>query len=256
MDKKQLPVGFFDSGVGGLSVLLTAREMLPNENYIYYGDGANAPYGGKTSEEIKKLTFSAINVLLNEGIKALVVACNTATSVAIEGLRAKLDIPVIGMEPAVKPAISYADKGRILVMATQATLRLPKFGKLVEQLHIEDEIIPLPAPRLAELVEIGVAGDIKSYLQILLKPYVGKVSAVVLGCTHYIFCIDIIRSIMNDIPIIHGNVGTVMHLKNILETDGLINETGGSIRLMSSSGAESIKRFEGLLGISDKLNAV
>jgi len=229
-----LPIGVLDTGVGGLSVLNRALRILPDENYIYYGDSLNAPYGNRSQGEIRSLTEAAADVLLSEGIKALVIACNTMTSVAVEGLRKELTIPVIGMEPAVKPAIGCKGKGRVLVLATAATLKLPKFEELVMRLNAEDEIIPLPAPELAMLVEREEKDSIGTYLQSLMEPYIGSASSVVLGCTHYVFCSGIIASIIPGIPIIDGNAGTVLHLKNVLAGRGLLSQKGGSVKLMSS----------------------
>ncbi|HOV70433.1 MAG TPA: aspartate/glutamate racemase family protein, partial [Clostridia bacterium] len=197
--------------------------------------------------EIRRLTYAGVDKLLAEGIKALVLACNTATSVAVEDLRADLDIPVIGMEPAIKPAINHTRKGRILVMATTVTLQLPKFEKLVKNLNAEDEIIPLPAPELATLIEEGESRKILKYLKKLLAPYPGRISAVVLGCTHYLFCIDQIRTILPGVPIIHGNNGTVLNLKNILAQNDLLNDSGGSVKLMTSLPESCLKVYERLL---------
>ena len=125
------PIGVFDSGVGGISVLKTMRRILPNERFIYYGDNLNAPYGTRPEAEIRSLTFDSVRVLMDRGVKALVIACNTATSAAVESLRASLELPIIGMEPALKPAALSHEGGTILVMATPATLRQKKFHDLM-----------------------------------------------------------------------------------------------------------------------------
>ena len=123
MDIKNNPIGFFDSGVGGLSVMREAISIMPNENYIYFGDSKNAPYGTKSLEEVRKLTFDAVEFLLMKNVKAIVIACNTATSAAIEELRNKYTyIPIIGIEPAIKPAVNLNKEGNIIVMATPMTL--------------------------------------------------------------------------------------------------------------------------------------
>ena len=243
MQQRFKPIGFFDSGVGGLSVLRTACRLMGKENYIYYGDGAHAPYGNKDEALIKELALKGVGELLKRDIKALVIACNTATAVAVEHIRQRVDIPVIGMEPAVKPAICYADQGRVLVMATQATLQLPKFGQLVMKLHAKDEIIPLPAVELAALVEKGDRQAVEVYLSGLLAPYVGQVSAVVLGCTHYVFCKEIISRTMN-VPVLDGNEGTVLHLKNILAAQDLLNTEGGQITFMASDSALLERKYK------------
>lgn len=147
-------IGFFDSGVGGVSVLHTARRILPNEHFLYYGDNGHAPYGPKPLEEIRRLSAESVGVLLDRGVKAVVIACNTATSAYAEILRAELKLPVIGMEPALKPAQEARHGGEILVLATQATLTLPKFQRLMKRYG--DHVIPVVGRGLVELVEAGI----------------------------------------------------------------------------------------------------
>ena len=131
---KNNPIGFFDSGVGGLSVLREAISIMPNENYIFFGDSKNAPYGTKSVEEVKKLRFKTAEFMMEKKVKAIVVACNTATSAAIDDLREKYkDIPVIGIEPALKPAVKLNRKGNIIIMATPMTLREHKFVNLMDK---------------------------------------------------------------------------------------------------------------------------
>ena len=125
MKTNDLPIGFFDSGVGGISVLREAYKILPNENYIYFGDSKNAPYGTRSDNEIKDLTLKAIDFLIYKKVKALVIACNTATSVAINTLRDTYkDLPIVGIEPAVKPAVESTTSGSIVIMATPMTLQM------------------------------------------------------------------------------------------------------------------------------------
>ena len=135
MDEMQRPIGVFDSGVGGISVLRELVALMPNENFIFYGDSKNAPYGTKTLEEVRKLTLADAEYLRSRNVKALVVACNTATSAAIHILREKYqkEIPVIGIEPALKPAVSVKENSRVLVMATPMTLREKKFHNLMQK---------------------------------------------------------------------------------------------------------------------------
>ena len=148
-------IGFFDSGIGGLSVLKEALKILPNENYIYYGDTENAPYGTKTKEEVKDLTFRAVEFLDKHKIKALVVACNTATSAAVRELREKYSFPIIGMEPAIKPAVENNQKKgkRVLTLATPLTLKEEKFQSLISKFDVEHIVDMLPAPKLVEFAE-------------------------------------------------------------------------------------------------------
>ena len=146
MKKATLPIGVFDSGVGGISVLRELMALMPNENYIFFGDSANAPYGTKTLDEVVKLTCKDAAYLYEQGVKAIVVACNTATSAGVKILRERYtDIPVIGIEPALKPAVLSAKHPTVLVMATPMTLREEKFQNLMHRYEQDAEIIPLPS---------------------------------------------------------------------------------------------------------------
>ena len=156
-NRQECPIGVFDSGVGGISVLRELVAQMPNENYIFFGDSKNAPYGTKTLEEVQKLTCADAEYLLSRGVKALVVACNTATSAAIRILREKYaDMPVIGIEPALKPAVHAGGHPRVLVMATPMTLREEKFHALMQRFESDAEILRLPCSGLVEYVEQGV----------------------------------------------------------------------------------------------------
>lgn len=238
------PIGFFDSGLGGLSVLRDAIALMPEENYLYYGDTAHAPYGSRSLEEIRELTLRGVSYLTSENIKALVIACNTATSAAIDTLRAKLDIPVIGMEPAIKPALQYAGEGKVLVMATPATMRFSKFHDLVEKFHGEDKIITLPCPELASLIEKNALEDccLDPYLDELFAPYQSQtIDAIVLGCTHYIFIKDKISAHFPAAThLFDGNAGTVNRLKAVL-TEKRIKLPASSVKgkvVLNSSQAD------------------
>ena len=175
MDEMQRPIGVFDSGVGGISVLRELVALMPNENFIFYGDSKNAPYGTKTLEEVRKLTLADAEYLRSRNVKALVVACNTATSAAIHILREKYqkEIPVIGIEPALKPAVSVKENPRVLVMATPMTLREKKFHNLMQKFQDQAEIISLPCPGLVEFVERGeLSGEaLEHFLKNLFAPY-------------------------------------------------------------------------------------
>jgi len=245
-------IGFFDSGVGGLSVLRQAIKEMPEENYIYYGDNANAPYGNKEPSVIHSLTMSAVEHLIKKEIKALVIACNTATSVAVEHIRGQLSIPVISMEPAIKPALENVD-GKVLVMATPATLSQDRYLRLADHLGQQDRLINCPCDKLAGLIESHLRQDkteIIKYLEALLEKHVGNVEGVVLGCTHYVFVKDLIKEIMGDVSIFDGNCGTVMHLKHVMLQNGTKNTVGtrGTVHLESSStDPGTIEMFKWLL---------
>lgn len=231
-------IGFFDSGIGGLSVLYEALRQLPQEDYLYYADDANIPYGNKSKEEIRCCVFEAVDFLAGMDIKALVVACNTATSAAILDIRLKYGFPIIGMEPAVKPAIQSVDGKRVLVFATPLTLRESKFIGLLSQVDTHNTVDFLP---LQELVAFAEAYQfdrtvILSYLKERLKDYdLNRYGAVVLGCTHFPFFKDHIREIFpEDTVIVDGNRGTVQNLKNMLTSMGKIHEGNGLVEYYRS----------------------
>lgn len=224
------PIGIFDSGVGGVSVLGEMIKVLPGERFIYFADSKNAPYGIKDDETVKKLSMNAADFLLSKGIKALVVACNTATAVAINELRSRLQIPVIGMEPAVKPATELVKEGKILVMATPVTLRQEKFNKLLHRFDEHSQVIPLPCPGLVELVEKGeTEGDeVRRYLTRLYEAIpIREIAVVVLGCTHYVFVRQAISEFFSpNVQIIDGNCGTAKYLNKVLLDKGCRNING------------------------------
>ncbi len=237
------PIGFFDSGVGGLSVLRAALEVMPNENYIYYGDSINAPYGVKTADEIRALSYDVVNFLLEKGVKGIVVACNTATSVIVAELRKKYEgFPIVGIEPALKPAVQSPKEGKIVVMATNRTLSEGKFNKLVNRLakEREEDIIPLPCPGLVEFIEKGeLEGEnIENFLREKFEVYKDeKIATIVLGCTHYPFVRETIAKIVGkDIDIIDGSLGTSKEMRRRLDEIGLLNKSDkpGKIEIYNS----------------------
>lgn len=243
MDRKyENYIGVFDSGVGGISVLQEMTKLLPHEKFVFFGDSANAPYGEREVEEVQRLTLAAVQPLVDGGIKALVIACNTATSSAISLLREKYkDIPVIGVEPALKPAVD-AGCQKILVMATPVTLTLEKFHELEERVGYDVEVIALPCPGLAARIERAdlEAEDLKEMLSKLLRRQAGQVDAVVLGCTHYPFIRKQIKDIVGDVPFFDGGAGTARELRRRLkEKNALAEEKGpGEIIFMSSRETE------------------
>lgn len=246
-------IGFFDSGVGGVSVLHTARRILPNEHFLYYGDNGHAPYGPKPLEEIRRLSAESVGVLLDRGVKAVVIACNTATSAYAEILRAELKLPVIGMEPALKPAQEARHGGEILVLATQATLTLPKFQRLMKRYG--DHVIPVVGRGLVELVEAGKADspETEAALRELLGKYVGRsIDSVVLGCTHYPFLAGAIRRMFPEAELFDGRTGTCMRLKHLLEAGGLRSKgTEGSVEFLTSGDASTIALMRRLMAELD-----
>ena len=243
------PVGVFDSGLGGISVLRELARVLPNEDFIYLGDSKNAPYGTKSAEEVTVLSENNVKFLLEEGVKAIVIACNTATGAAAEYLRENYkEIPIIGIEPAVKPAAEYKKNSTILVMATPVTLSEEKFLKLADSFSDFAEIIPLPCPGLAELVEAGKTSgeEVSSYLMELFSGVADKrIDSVVLGCTHYPFVKEEIKKAFSyDVKIFDGGEGTARETKRRLFKAGLLNpkaQKGKIIFKNSKNTAEEIE---------------
>lgn len=243
MKKKNLPIAVFDSGLGGISVLKELMALMPQEQYIYFGDSANAPYGTRTTEEVRVLTLSAAAMLYERGIKALVVACNTATAAAIEQLREEYtDIVVIGIEPALKVATDRFPRGHVGIMATQVTLREEKLEHLVCRFP-NATVERIPAPGLVELVEQGKAEspETEALLRKILAPYIGRLDAIVLGCTHYPFVKDAVRKVLGDgVIIVDGGEGTARHTKHCLEERGWLREGEGSLKMENSSGKQEL----------------
>jgi glutamate racemase len=230
--------------MGGISVLKEAQKMLPSESFIYYGDGKNIPYGTKNVDELIKLSSDICQTFIEEyDVKAIVIACNTATSAAVSYLRNKFSIPIIGMEPALKPAVMEHRGGNIGVLATEVTLREEKFKKLAALYSETAHIIKLPAPNLVSLVEKGIIeGDLaKREILTALKGYENKLDALVLGCTHFVFLRDAIEKLCGHrLSIYDGNNGTVRNLKRILESQNLLNKSQKGQVMIYNSGGEAL----------------
>lgn len=247
--KTEAPIAVFDSGVGGISVLQALLQEMPNENYWYYGDSANAPYGTKTLEEVRKLTISHVERFILEGAKGVVVACNTATSAAVRILRQKYpEVPIIGIEPAVKPAVLSKHKPNVVVMATPMTIREEKFHNLMERYMGMAHIIPLPCPGLMEYIEHGdVQGEeLEQFLERLFEPFEkDKLDAVVLGCTHYPFVAKELQKVLGEkVLLFEGGPGTARETKRRLaEADLLRNSTENGYILFENS-EKSLEKFE------------
>ena len=249
-------VGVFDSGVGGISVLRQLAATLPSESFVYFGDSANAPYGEKTRDQVARMSRDIVDRLLDEGAKAIVIACNTATSVAAASLRADYaHVPIIGVEPALKPATEQPGVKRILVMATPITLRLDKYQLLAEKWGSGHEVIDAPCPGLAARIEKGdlESPDIYELLEDLVGSYAGAVDAVVLGCTHYPFIARQIREVVGDVPLFDGAYGTALQLQRKLAERGLITKSSGrgTVEFLSSKpGEDEIELYRSFFELS------
>lgn len=238
---RALPIAVFDSGLGGISVLRELIKELPGEDFLYFGDSANAPYGSRSTEEIRKRTMDNAEMLFSRGIKALVIACNTATSAAIEDLRSQYPHRIIiGIEPALKPAVTAFPGGKILVMATEATLREKKFSALLQQYDTSCEICKCPCPELVAFVERGEL-DSPALHQVLLKelsPHLTPApQAAVLGCTHFPFLKTAIGKVVgSQCVLLDGASGTARETKRRLQEMGLLSsKEAGCVTFLNSS---------------------
>lgn len=217
-----MKIAFLDSGIGGLTVLREAIKLLPQEDFYYFADTLHVPYGPKPKEQVREYIFEAVESLKNRGIKALVIACNTATVIAVNELRKTYSFPIIGIEPAVKPAVErFKESGqRVLVLATQLTLQEPKFHDLVKRVDYANIVDYLPFPELVTHCENLQFEDevIIPLLQSKLASYdMKQYGVIVLGCTHFPFYKRHLQKILPaGIEIIDGSVGTSKRLKQVL----------------------------------------
>ncbi|WP_410767757.1 glutamate racemase [Fontibacillus sp. BL9] len=221
-------IGFFDSGIGGLTVLHQALRFMPKEDFLFYADTLHVPYGEKTKEEVREYVINAVDFIANQNVKALFVACNTATSIVIEELREKYNFPILGMEPAVKPAIEKCagKQKRVLVLATALTLKEKKYLDLIQK-----NLSPL---------------DLSQY------------GTLVLGCTHFPYFEGSLKRIFpKDVNFVSGSIGTAKNLKRILESNEQCNQGTGDI-VFYKSGIEvedtfTLSRYQSLFQILDEL---
>ena len=241
MDNRiDLPIAVIDSGVGGISVLRELIKIMPEEHFLYLGDSQNAPYGTKSREKVLEITKNNLEILKKRGIKALVIACNTATSAAARVLREENpDLPIIGIEPAVKPAALLGESPRVLVMATPLTLREEKFRDLVARFSDRAEFFPLPCPGLVELIEGGHLDDeiLYRYLEDLFAPYKeASIDALVLGCTHYPHVKEAIAQHFDpSVTIMDGGEGTARETVRRLREAGLLRPCGrGEVEIVNT----------------------
>ncbi len=233
-------IAVFDSGVGGISVLRHLLKQMPGERYLYFGDSANAPYGSRSTEQVRRLTLAAADMLTSEyPVKALVIACNTATSAAVKQVRAAYpDLIVIGIEPALKVAADHFPGGRVGVMATEVTLREEKFDSLLHRFDENCAIAKIPAPGLVQLIEAGKAegAETDGLLEELLGAYRGKLDALVLGCTHYPFAAKAISRVLGEtVTLLEGGGGTARETRRRLAEAGLLENGAGELRILNSA---------------------
>ncbi|MEI4829594.1 glutamate racemase [Bacillus sp. FJAT-53711] len=255
-------IGFLDSGIGGITVLHQALKILPNEDYIFYADTLHVPYGEKPKEEVKQYIFNAVDFIADQDVKALVIACNTATSIAVEDLRKKYDFPILGIEPAVKPAVQNSEEKRkkVLVLATKLTLKEEKFQNLVKSIDNHDIVESLPLPGLVQFAEEFEFSEEKvlPYLRQQLSIFdLKQFGTVVLGCTHFPYFKSSLQKLLGeDVDIIDGSVGTAKNLKRILEENNQMNNGTGNISFFKSGDKvedeTTLSNYKKLLALLDK----
>ncbi len=240
MPQSSSPIGIFDSGAGGLAVLAEVHRLLPGEDAVYYADGAYFPYGPRPAAEIRERADAVTRELLALDAKLIVVACNTATSAAIEHLRATFDVPFVGTEPALKPAAEATLSGRVALLVTPTTARGEKLAALIDRYGVEVTVETIEAPGLAERVEAGAIDDEET--RALLRRFLARLDAsgadvLALGCTHYAFLRPVIeRELGEGVLVIEPSEAVARQVVRVLEERGLRNPRagGGSVRYLTS----------------------
>ncbi|MDQ8739021.1 glutamate racemase [Paenibacillus sp. LHD-38] len=252
-----MTIGVFDSGIGGLTVLAEALKRLPTQNYLYMADTLHVPYGTKSKDDVRAYILESIEAMVREGLDALVVACNTATSIAITELRERYSFPIVGMEPAVKPTVEMnrLTGRRVLVFATPLTLMQSKYYALVSRVDEERIVDSLPLPELVSYCEkLEFDREIMgNYFRDKLAGYnLQDYGIVVLGCTHYPFYKNLLREMLPPhIQIVDGNAGTVKRLAALLSRYGMMDGSGiGNVRFMCSGNSPAyMDKMQRALGI-------
>ena len=225
---KQLAIGIFDSGIGGFSVVKELKRLLPKENIEYFADHGRQPYGSKDQEEIEDFVVQIINFLLGKGIKACIIACNTATAAGLKRARELFDIPIIGIiEPGAKAAVAATGNKKIGLAATIFTVNSEAYQKEIKRINPEIEIFANPCPRFTPIVELGQLETAETYqaAKVYLKPIKdAQVDTLILGCTHYPFLEKVITEVMGPkVRLVNPAYNTVLDLKKILEEKDLLN---------------------------------
>jgi glutamate racemase len=231
-DKKLAPIGIFDSGVGGLSVLRSIRELMPEESIIYFGDQGHVPYGPRPLQQVRDFSEGITRFLLGKGVKIVVVACNAASAAALTYLRQTFpDISFVGMEPAVKPAVELTGTGVVGVLATPATFQGALYASVVERFAAGVILLQNTCPGLVQQIELGeIKGPLtRTILEDALIPMLEKnIDTIVLGCTHYPFVIPLIQQVAGDkVRVIDPAPAVARRTKYLLETNGLKLKAGG-----------------------------
>jgi glutamate racemase len=263
------PIGIFDSGVGGISVLRALREQMPEESVIYFGDQGHVPYGSRSLEQIQAFSEAITRFLLEQGAKIIVVACNTASAAALKYLREKFpSVPFVGMEPAVKPAAEHTHTGKVGVLATPATFQGALYASVVERFANGVELFQDTCPGLVQQIEQGKlhGQETRRILEEALLPMLAKeIDTIVLGCTHYPFVIPLIQQIVGDakrVRVIDPAPAVARQVGRLLEADGMRNTIGprGSLRFFTSGDPDELRALLpmllGEMGDVEKVNWV
>ena len=228
--KKTIKIGIFDSGIGGATVLKEILKILPNENYIYYSDSFNNPYGDKSKEELKEICKKIINILIQKNCKAIVIACNTASTLSKDLREEYKQIPIIAIEPAYKMVYDYAFNKDTLVMATKRTIESNKFNNLLKNYN-NNKTYLLPCIGLADAIEGADKEKIQEFMKKELAKYAGKVQNVVIGCTHYALIKEEIKNTLGNVQFFYGAKNLALHLKDKLQKNGLIKNVNENKRV-------------------------
>lgn len=257
------PIGIFDSGLGGLSVTASIRRLMPAENILFFGDSAHAPYGTKTAEQVRQRCFTIVDDLLAQGAKAIVIACNTATSVCATALRERYSVPIIGMEPALKLAcdMGRGRPQRVIVAATPLTLQEQKFADLMARFQADHTIWKQPCPDLVTIVESGHLPQhqvVNSALERYFKHYdLGQIDSIVLGCTHFVFYRNYFQDFCPpQVAIVDGNAGTARQVHNMLSETDMLNSSGKEGHLQVSNSDPSTQIQERSYELLDYMSSV
>lgn len=253
------PIGLFDSGIGGTTIWRSLHNLLPNENTLFLGDSKNAPYGQRTKEEIIQLSKKNVEWLLSHNAKAIIVACNTATTNAISELRSSYDIPIIGIEPAIKPAATNTKTGKVGVLATQGTLNSKKYAE-AQTLYPNIEFINQIGFKIVQLIEDGqlYSEELELLLRSYINPMIEKgVDYLVLGCTHYPYLLPILNKFLPEhITVIDSGDAVAKHTYKILKEANLLKTDNlpGYSKFYTNKNVDILQSFIADFGIAEKLD--
>jgi glutamate racemase len=235
MTDRQRPIGIFDSGIGGLTVLKEIFDKLPNENTIYLGDTARVPYGNRSPETVTRYSFENTRFLSSKDVKILVLACNTASSISLSEVRRSFPVPVVGViEPGAKAAVAATNKKRIGVIGTEATVRSSSYTRAIHAIDPSIDVFGIPCPLFVPLVEEGwTDGQITEMVanRYLAGMRAKDIDTLVLGCTHYPLLKHVLSTIMgNGVTLIDSAIETAHEISAILDAQGLMNIPGQPVR--------------------------